>query len=85
MASEPRWILILRALGALAIVALGILMAIRILASDASGVMKTLGILGFGLVVGGGAIRIWLASRPYGLGAWNQRKQGEPRDTPGVR
>jgi hypothetical protein len=60
-------------------------MAVRVLGSDASAIMKTLGVLGIAAVMGGGAIRIWLASRPYGLGAWDQRDQSEPRDTPGVR
>ena len=75
MATDPRWIITLRAMAAVAIVALGVVIAVRIMSSDASTVGKVLGTIGVAAVMGGGAIRIWLASRPYGLGAWDQRKQ----------
>ena len=75
MATDPRWILVLRTIAAIAIVALGVVIAVRIISSDASTTGKVLGTLGVAAIMGGGAIRIWLASRPYGLGAWDQRKQ----------
>lgn len=76
MATDPRWIIALRAIAAVAIVALGVAFAVRIITSDASTVGKVVGTIGVAAIMGGGAIRIWLASRPYGLGAWDQRRQG---------
>jgi hypothetical protein len=75
MATDPRWIIVLRAVAAIAIVALGVIIAVRIISSDASATGKVIGTIGVAAIMGGGAIRIWLASRPYGLGAWDQRKQ----------
>jgi hypothetical protein len=75
MATDPRWIIALRAVAAVAIVALGIVIVVRIVTSDASTVGKVVGTIGVAAIMGGGAIRIWLASRPYGLGAWDQRNQ----------
>ena len=75
MATDPRWIIVLRGIAAVAIVALGVIIAIRIISSDASTSGKVIGTIGVAAIMGGGAIRIWLASRPYGLGAWDQRKQ----------
>ena len=64
----------------LALVSLGVAFTIAMLQSDASGAAKTIGVAGVLAVVGGGLIRIWLASRPYGLGAWDQRKQRIPKE-----
>ncbi len=75
MATDPRWIITLRVLAVIAIVALGAVITVRLLTSDASTTGKVVGTVGVAAIMGGGAIRIWLASRPYGLGAWDQRKQ----------
>lgn len=75
MATDPRWIIVLRAIAAVAIVTLGAVIAVRIITSDAPTLGKVVGTIGVAAIMGGGAIRIWLASRPYGLGAWDQRKQ----------
>ena len=75
MATDPRWIITLRVLAVIAIVALGAVITVRLLTSDASTTGKVIGTVGVAAIMGGGAIRIWLASRPYGLGAWDQRKQ----------
>ncbi len=75
MATDPRWIITLRVLAVIAIVALGAVITVRLLTSDASTTGKVVGAVGVAAIMGGGAIRIWLASRPYGLGAWDQRKQ----------
>ncbi|MDJ0960586.1 MAG: hypothetical protein QNJ88_08010 [Acidimicrobiia bacterium] len=75
MATDPRWIITLRVLAVIAIVSLGAVITVRLLTSDASTTGKIVGTVGVAAIMGGGAIRIWLASRPYGLGAWDQRKQ----------
>ncbi len=75
MATDPRWIITLRVLAVIAIVSLGAVITVRLLTSDASTTGKIVGTVGVAANMGGGAIRIWLASRPYGLGAWDQRKQ----------
>jgi protein-S-isoprenylcysteine O-methyltransferase Ste14 len=73
--NEPRWITNWRALALAAIVVIALAFVVALLQADVSGLGKTIGIVGVLFVAGGGFIRIWLASRPYGLGAWDQREQ----------
>lgn len=76
---EPRWVRSGRGLILFLIVAIGVSFIVAVLQSPASLVMKTIAIVGIGAICAGGFIRIWLASRPYGLGAWDQRNDpGKP-------
>ena len=72
---EPRWVTSGRGVAFVVIFGLGVAFAVAMLRSDTSAAAKIIGVTGVLFVIGGGLIRIWLASRPYGLGAWDQRKQ----------
>jgi len=73
--NEPRWITGLRGAVLVLITAVGVAFVVAILGSNASGVMKTIGVIGVAAVVSVGAIRIWLASRPYARGDWEYRHE----------
>jgi hypothetical protein len=77
---EPRWVTNWRGLALVAIVAVALGFVWALARADVSGLARTIGILGILAVAAGGFIRIWLASRPYGLGAWDQRNARVPPD-----
>lgn len=73
--NEPRWITGLRAAILVVIAAVGVAFIVAILGSTASSAMKAVGVVGVAAVVSAGAIRIWLASRPYARGDWEYRRE----------
>lgn len=80
---DPRWVFVIRVIALVVLGALGVAFAIAILNAQSGPWITIIGLLTVAGLVSASAVRLWIATRPYGYGAWDQRDSTPgPDDAP---
>jgi hypothetical protein len=74
---DPRWVVVIRVISLGVLIALGVAFAIAILNAQSGPWLTIIGLIVVVGLVSASAVRLWVATRPYGYGAWDQR-HGNP-------
>lgn len=76
--SDPRWVVVIRVISLVVLCVLGVAFGIAIVQAQPGPWLTIVGLLVVAGLVSASAVRLWIATRPYGFGAWDQR-HGNPR------
>lgn len=76
--SDPRWVVVIRAISLVVLGTLGVAFSVAIVQAQSGPLLTIVGLAAVAGLVSASAVRLWIATRPYGYGAWDQRR-GSPK------